>query len=211
MKNTLLPSILLLVSILSGCANYSASPLNSLSSQIILETSDIKNNDVIITAKIFNKSDCRKYLDRDVIKKGYQPIQIYIQNNSNKIYSFALDRISLPCARAKDVARKVHTSTAGRTAAYGVPALFLLPLAVLGAPAQSAAIPAVVEGVKSTQANKALDRDFSAKTAMDQTIFPHTHLNKIIFVPVNDYQETFKITLIDHDSTEARHFNVNSY
>jgi hypothetical protein len=200
-RKVFLPIVACSLTLLSGCASYNASPLNSLSSQVIYSSAaEAKSSDVTVIAKTFNKVDCKRYLDRDVIEKGYQPIQLYIQNDSDKRYSFSLSRISLPCIRPEEIAEKVHTSTVGRATGYGVASLFLWPLA----------IPAVVDGVKSSQANEALDNDFSSKAAMDQTIQPHSYLNKLIFVSVNEYQAAFRLTVIDQETGESKSFNVNA-
>ena len=199
MKNRkyLLVSLLIPLISLSSCANYQASSLSSLSSEVMLYNTS--EEQVFVTAKAFNKADCKKYLDRDVIKKGYQPVQIYIQNNSDKNYHFSLDRINLACARPDEVAEKVHTSTAGRAAGYTTAAVLTFGIFL---------IPAVVDGVKSSQANESLDNDFAAKTAKDQIIYQHSHFNKLIFVPVNEYQQQFNITLIDQESSKPKTFNV---
>lgn len=177
---------------LSGCASYNAAPLNTLSSEVIRSSSS-KSNNVFVAAKAYDRMDCKRYLDRDVISNGYQPIQLYIQNNSDKYYSFSLNRLDLPFATQDEVVRKVHTSTVGRILGYGVPGVLVLwPLV----------IPAVVDGIKSSEANEALDYDFSSKVARDQVIGPHSYLNKIIFVPVGDFRQSFNITLIDQESNE---------
>lgn len=184
---------------LSGCASYNAAPLNTLSSEAVHSVSSDKSSDIFITAKAYDKRDCKRYLDRDVIAKGYQPVQLYIQNNSDRSYSFSLSRIDLAYARQEEVAGKVHTSTVGRILGYGIPGVVVLwPLV----------IPAVVDGIKSSEANDALDYDFSAKTARDQTIIPYSHFNKIIFVPVSDFQQSFNITLIDQESNTPKVFKV---
>ena len=158
-----------------------------------------KNNPIIVAAKAYDKTDCKRYLDRDVIANGYQPVQLYIQNNSDKSYSFSLNRIDLPFAREDEVARKVHTSTVGRALGYGIPGVLVLwPLI----------IPAVVDGIKSSEANEALDYDFSSKIARDQTIGPRSYFNKIIFVPVGDFRQSFSVTLIDQDSNEPDTFHI---
>jgi hypothetical protein len=199
MKFIIFPGSLLLLSLvfLCGCASYKATPLNTLSSDII-QTFPAQGN-VTITAKAFNKADCKKYLDRDVISKGYQPVQLYIQNGSEKPYLFSLNRISLSCARPEEVAEKVHTSTAGRATGYGAAAVLTCGLF---------AIPAIVDGVKSSQANEALDNDFSAKTARDQVIHAHSHFNKIIFVPVNEFQSPFTVTLVDQKTNQPKNHEV---
>ncbi|MBS0603730.1 MAG: hypothetical protein JSS60_01695 [Verrucomicrobia bacterium] len=178
--------------LLSGCASYRAAPLSSLPSE------GYKKDDIIVSAKTFDKADCKRYLDRDVIQKGYQPVQLYIQNNSDSNYIFSLSRLSVSTARPDEVARKVHTSTVGRAVGYGVGALFLWPLA----------IPAVVDGVKSANANEALDNDFSSKTAMDRTIQAHSHFNKLIFVPVSEYQPRFTLELMDQETKMVKKVDV---
>jgi hypothetical protein len=188
-----------LMVLLAGCASYRAAPLNSLSHEMV-PSSETKKSDLIVMAKTFNKADCARYLDRDVIAEGYRPIQLFIQNNSDTRYLFSLNRVSLSCARPEEVAEKVHTSTVGRATGYGVGALFLWPLA----------IPAVVDGVKSAKANDSLDIDFSAKAANDQTIQPHSYMNKLIFVPANEYQSTFTLTLVDQESGKPKEFEVSS-
>ena len=184
------------LALLAGCASYSASPLGSLSHEMV----QTRQNDIVVLAKTFNKSDCNRYLDRDVIAEGYLPIQLFIQNNTDSKYSFSLSRVSLSCARPEEVAEKVHTSTVGRATGYGVGALFLWPLA----------IPAVVDGVKSAKANDSLDSDFSAKAAVDQTLQPHSYMNKLLFIPKSEYRSNFTVTLVDQESGKAKEIEVSA-
>lgn len=194
-------SISVMLILLAGCASYNASPLNNLTSDVIISQSPntIGSNNVIVVAKVFNKADCKKYLDRDVISKGYQPVQLYIQNSSDKDYIFSLNRISIPSAKPEEVANKVHTNTAGRATGYGAAACFTFGIL---------AIPAVVDGIKSSNANEALDNDFSSKVARDQIIFRHSYFNRILFVPVSEYQSTFSVTLLEQESNQPKTFNV---
>ncbi len=174
---------------LSGCASYNAATLNSLSYEALLSSASMENN-VVAVAKAFNKRDCKRFLDRDVLAEGYQPIQLYIENNGNESYVFSLSRVSLPTAEPEEVAQTVHTSTVGRVVGYGVGALFLWPLA----------IPAIVDGVGSAEANDHLDIDYSLKAARDQIIPPQSHLNKLLFIPIDEYHSSFTISLMDRNS-----------
>ena len=192
-------SLLMLSALVSGCASYNAAPLSSLSTEVIQKV-PTTGTDVVAVAKAFDKSDCQKFLDRDVMKEGYQPIQLYIENPSDKNYVFSLSRISLPTARPEEVADKVHTSTVGRAVGYSVAGLFLWPLF----------IPAVIDGVKSSEANRSLDTDFSAKAAKDQVLHPHSHMNTIIFVPRDAYQSKFNITLIEEKTREPKLLEVQA-
>ncbi len=203
MKKQILYSVIAVLTVLSGCANYSAPPLNDFSSEVIYSRPVVENeeeNGVLVIAKEFSRVDCKKFLDRDVLSKGYQPVQLSIQNNSDDSYSFSLSRVGLSCTSPEEVANTVHTSTVGRATGYGVGALFIWPLA----------IPAIVDGIKSSEANEALDHDFASKTARDQTILPHSHFNKLIFVPVHVYQAAFELTLLNLETGKAETFNIVS-
>lgn len=175
----------------SGCASYRASPLCSLRSESCEK--------VVICAKAFDVDDCKQYLDRDVIAEGYRPVQLCIKNNSDRDYRFSPQRISLTCADATEVAKKVHTSTIGRAAGYGAAALLTTGLFI---------IPAVVDGVESAYANRSLDNDFATKAAKDQVIYQHTQSNMLLFIPVDSYSPTFNVTLVDALSKEAFLFKV---
>lgn len=199
MNHSILPTLTLAaaLTLLASCANYSATSLNTLSTDAVFFSPEEKR-DIVVVAKTFDKADCKRYLDRDVLAQGYQPVQVYIENNSDKNYVFSLNRISLSCARPEEVAEKVHTSTVGRAVGYGAGALIFWPLA----------IPAIVDGVKSAQANESLDNDFASKTARDQIIYPHSYFNKLLFVPSNEYQSRFHITLIEEESLEPKTIEV---
>jgi hypothetical protein len=190
---------------LTGCASYRAAPLNPLYiSQTTVESStETKANDsILVVARAFDRNDCKRFLDRDVLKKGFQPVQLYIENNSCKSFLFSLDRISLPFARPEEVAHSVHTSTVGRALGYGIPGLLI---------AWPLIIPAVIDGLKSSEANEALDTDFYHKTASsDRIINPHSHFNRILFVPAGEYQPNFIVTLIDQESKKEKTFAITA-
>lgn len=182
---------------LAGCASYNASALAHSYGDPIMSSS-LQETDILVTAIAFTRCDCKQYLDRDVISKGYQPVQVFIQNNTNKTFIFSLNRISLPYASPEEVARTVYTSTIGRAAGYGAASLLLWPFI----------IPAIVDGVKSAQANDSLDHDFLSKTAKDQLLHPHSHINTLIFVPIRGYSNHFTITLLNYETRNPMLLNV---
>ena len=173
---------------LSGCAHYKTQPLNQLTTR-----SSKKNTQSICFANdILTKNDCKKYLDRNVIRKGYQPVQITVTNNTNRCLKLSKANISLPQTPALEIVKKVHTSTVTRATSYGIASLILWPMV----------IPAIVDGVGSSQANQKLDQDFAKKELADQVISPFNTINGLIFVPVEKFDSKFSITLIDAQTNE---------
>jgi len=160
-----------------------------------------KTPNILIAAKAFNKVDCKKYLDRDLLAKGYQPVQIIIKNDSNKTFIFSPDQVNLPCARIEEVVERVHTSTVGRATGYGTAAVLTSGLF---------AIPAIIDGVKSSNANKALDSDYFAKAAKRQILPPNTKLNGVLFIPLERYTNSFKITLTEEGNHKSQQFLIKA-
>lgn len=189
------PLFLIFLSFLAGCASYNSQPLGN---PCVVEGPQSKN-EVVVMAKAFDQKDCKKFLDRNVLSKGFQPIQIYIRNPSAKSYEFSPARVTLPCATAEEVAVKVHTSTVGRAAGYGVAAVLTSGLFV---------IPAIVDGIQSSHANASLDQDFDLKTAKEEIILPYSQMNSLLFIPVEELKPSFQITLIDVETKTPSLFHV---
>ncbi len=179
-----------------GCASYKPTPLPNLQPEFATYSESIEN--VTLACKTLSKEECKKYFDRDIIGKGFQPVQMIIVNDTENAIVFHPDGVSLPVCPPDEVAKKCQTSTAGRATAYGVGALFLWPLAV----------PAIVDGIKSHEANKELNRDFSEKNIEQMVINPYTTHNGVIFISNKDYQESFTVKLLNRETKQQYEFYV---
>ena len=193
MKRNIYHFILLLFFVLIsfyGCASYKPTPLPNLQPEFATYSENIEN--ITLAAKALSKEESKKYFDRDIIGKGYQPVLMTIINDSNRHILFSPEGVSLPVISPQEVAEKSHTSTAGRVTAYGVGALFLWPLV----------IPAIVDGVKSSQANTQLDRDFSEKNIEQMVINPYSTHTGVIFLSNKEYQESFTVKLVCRETRQ---------
>lgn len=190
--------VLLAVAILlgiPGCAHYKARTLNKLA---ITTPEQKEESSISMSYRIFDKSDCKQYLDRDILVKGYQPIQITLINNTKRHLNFSLKNFSIPCASPEEVAAEVHTSTSKRAISYGVAALFIWPFI----------IPAIIDGLGSSDANKKLDRDFDTKALHDQVVLPYSTVNGLIFVPRDQFNLQFRFSVTDANNND--HFVLGS-
>jgi hypothetical protein len=97
----------------------------------------------------------------------------------------------------QEVARKVHTSPDGRMAVWGIGGLIFFPLM----------IPAVVEGIKSSEANKALDEDYLSKSAKEHVIEPYTSFTGLIFVSKDHDYRSLEVSLVDQITKEKLTFS----
>lgn len=148
------------------------------------------------TPSISAHSDQRHDCCPDMLR--YQPIQICIQNETRSYLLLSPQSLNVPLAPPEDVARYVHTNTVGRALIYGVPGIIIWPLLV----------PAVADGVGSSQANQKLDADYSSKGINETVIQPYTTLNRIIFVPKSEFNGAFRLTLLDKETRDKLIYEV---
>lgn len=176
--------------LLTGCANYNASTLSMLSTENAIQS--VQESQVLISWKAYDKEDCKKYLDRNVLAKGYLPVQLTIRNNSSDPMYLSSNNFNIPVSSSIEVADKVHTSTGGRVAAWGIGGLFFLPLF----------IPAVVDGLKSVEANDALDADYAAKSIKEHTIQAHSSFNGVVFIPEKYAEQEIEMFLVNQKTNQ---------
>lgn len=180
---------------LTGCASYSASTLSMLSTEQVIHS--LQEPNVLVSWKAYNEEDCERYLDRDVLSKGYVPIQLTIRNDSSDPMYLSPNNFSTPVSSPSEVANKVHTSTGGRVAAWGIGGLIFFPLLV----------PAVVDGFKSAHANQALDTDYAAKALKEHTIQPHSVFNGVVFIPKQYATQEIEMFLVNQKTQTKAGFS----
>ncbi len=178
--------IFLLSVIFVGCASYSAYGLTHLEPEPIFSSSGEQS--LCIACKAYNRFDCEQFLGRNLIEKGYQPIQITLRNTSGKTYVFDPANLSIPLANVGEIAKKVHTNTVGRVAGYTLGGFLLSPLLW---------IPAVVDGIKSKEANEMLDYDYHRKIAKTQDLRPGDFYSAVVFVHCLDFINNITLTLTE--------------
>lgn len=103
---------------------------------------------------------------------------------------------SVPLSPTNNVASAVHTSTAGKVLAWGIPGLFIWPFL----------IPAIYDGVLSSNANDALDADYTAKAVNEHIIQPHSSFNGIAFIPKEKMKESIDMFLVNQRTSEKLSF-----
>ncbi len=173
----------------SGCASYRAAPLAALSPECVKESVEIPG--LSIGCKSLSIAECSTYLDRNILKKGYQPVEFTFYNRTNQSYVFFSNRLSLPTTSYEVVAKKVKTSTAGRVLGYAVPTVFLSPIFI---------IPTVVDGICSYKSNTRLYRDFAEKAPEYLLLPPGSYKMLLAFIAKKDFSPLFQICLQEQDT-----------
>ena len=192
MKRVLLSRAFLLL-LVPGCAGYRARSLSQLS-----PTPTKEDKNVHFSAKAFTVSDCDNYLDRNVIKCGFRPIQIAIRNETEMSLKFSLGEINMEITGVDYVVHKTKQSPMSRALAYGIPGL-LTPL-LIGTPLLVAAI---CDPIWACQANERQLQDYVDKALSDRYIEPRSRIEGLVFVSTGKYINELMVKLHDRDSEKT--------
>jgi hypothetical protein len=181
---------------LLGCAKYKPHSFTKPVGPVV------EKDDVKVVAQLLSEADCTHYFSRRMLKKGYQPVQIYIQNKSDQSFVFDTATINMPVENRDHVASCVHLDATQRAVGWGVGGLFAWPFF----------IPAVVEALQVPKVNKMLDDDFESRV-LDMnsrvTIRPHASLNSVFFVRKENVSHVLQLSLKDADTEIFTDFSMN--
>jgi hypothetical protein len=179
-----------------GCAKYKQASLT----KPIGDT--VEKNKVHACAQELSNTDCRRYFSRNIGKKGYQAVQLCIENKSTNTVVLDASTINLPIENKDHVASRLHIDATPRVVGWGVAGLFIWPFL----------IPAVVEAVQVPQANRMLDNDFDSRV-LDMhsrvSIKPYASLNTVFFVRKENTSDVLQFSLKDVETKTSTNFSVN--
>lgn len=181
-RNILLSNLLLGLFLVTGCAKYKPQPFAPSFGEKKEDCS------VIVSANTFSANDGPRFFSRNIQKKGYKAIQLTITNNSDLVYVLDGRTINLYLEPINFVSKDFHLDAGKRALWWIIPGIVSWPFLIVAA----------VDGIKSSNANSSLDRDFR-KRCIDHTshveIYPHSTISKVMFVADENYTRKFSLKL----------------
>lgn len=181
--------------LVAGCGKYRPHMLSAPQATVQ------KKRGLEVTAKALTEQECKHYFSRRILKHGFQPIQLMIHNTSNHTYILDAANIELELEPTNFVARRLRLNTTGRVVLLAIPGLILWPLY----------IPAIVEGCRSSEANKELVDDFAHRTINVDAhivIHPGAVINRVMFITQENYRHDFNIHLLNKDHDDLIKFEL---
>ncbi len=214
--------------LLVGCAKYKPHPFLEPNSKCI------EKDNVKVSTVLLDEKDCKYYFDREILKHGFQPVQIYLENNSDKNFILNAADINKPIAPRAHVAKALHYNTKW----YATPGIIVgtllsaVPLGVgtyllvdglvhsslafvIGAeliimglfPIIIAGIPSWIVWKQAVRANKRLDQDFEKRILNNDSIVeltPNSTLNTVFFTKKENIDCFDKFVLQLYNAQESK-------
>jgi hypothetical protein len=203
-KNSYLFLVLFGMALLPNCAKYQPKPFGIVTGGIFSSSSNknTQNQEFNIQAEVLSQKMSQYIFDKDPIKKGYVPLLISIRNNTDKTYLLRGENISLNMENKKSVAKSLHFNTLKRVALWSIGIFCCIGLF---------AIPTIVDGIKSKNANDHIDRDFDERLLDSSTLLfiqPHSTLTKAIFLTHKNILNDFNLALEETETRSIKTFSV---
>ena len=167
-------------------------PLKPLPAEL-LPSFSLEHDNVIVVAKAMTPEDSKKNFGHDLISRNVQPLHLTIQNNTSNEYSLCPSSVDLPRIEASKIAFKVTKSAIPRAIGYKIASFFFWPLI----------IPSTIDSIRVLSHHKKLKKDLIAKSMKEEVVAPYSIFNRVLFVPKDKFQESFKVTLINIESLQA--------
>lgn len=181
----------------TGFERHQIHPLKPVTAEL-LPTFALEEARVLVVAKAMTPEDSKRSFGHDLVSRGVQPLHLTIQNNTSEEYSLCPSSVDLPRIEPSKVAFKVTKSAIPRAIGYKVAGFFFWPFM----------IPGLIDSIRVMSHHQKLKKDLTAKSMRDEVVPPYTIYNRVLFVPKDEFKETFKVTLIELESLKPTEFQT---
>lgn len=171
-------------------------------------TTDCDYNETIdgvtLQVRAISGQESKELFGRNVIKKGLQPLQIFLYNNTPYNQVWRPSYIDLPLSSSREISKRVKRDTALWVAAIWIPIyVYVAPvLTIYGAP-----LTALYLSKQNKKRGKKVEANALNHTPMH--IPPYERVSKFIFIPREEYKKDFEIRLFNEDKKKLITFEVD--
>lgn len=192
MKNKILLFTLMLL--LSGCSQHviklekSFNKLDHINKYQADFSQEKKN--ILIALKKFTPYECEDVFNVNVVKYGYQPLQITISNFSNELVYLSPTNIDLKLVSPKKVAKSCHWKTSELTTGAGILSFYFF---------WPALIPTAYCGMEMQNTNEKITKSIVQQDMVqcwdNVSVLPSEIVSRILFVSNDEFKKKFLISL----------------
>jgi hypothetical protein len=149
-----------------------------------------------VSAQAWSAGESKQFLGHDLLSRGIQPLHVIIENRSAREYSLCTSSVDLPCIKPSEAAFKVSKSAIPRAIAYRIASFLFWPIG----------IPSTIDGIRTYSHHRTLKADYRAKSFKEkgEIVAPYSTYHRVLFVPLDQMQSSFAVTLIDAETMEPK-------
>ena len=157
-----------------------------------------EENHVKLSIKALDAEESKRYLKKDLLDMGYQPVQLTVENGSSDPYLFSQGSVGLPTVEGSQIAKTILKASIPRSIAFKIAGFFFWPIS----------IPSTIDGILTNKSYRKLKKQLSSKSVRTEVVAPYSSVHRVFFVLEEDYQSSFDVTLENQETLESKVFHV---
>ena len=158
-----------------------------------------EDDHVKLSIKALTVEESERYLKKDLIDLGYQPVEVTIENGSSDPYLFSPDSVGLPLVEGGKIAKKILNAALPRSIGFKIASLFFWPIS----------IPSAVDSILTNKSYRKLKKQLQSKSVRQETIAPYSSIHRVFFILAENDQNSFDVTLENQETLESKVFHVD--
>lgn len=153
----------------------------------VVQIKDTSLGAVTFSYRAFTAKDCKEILKaKNLIKKGYQPIQITVTNNSDTSISISSENFTLSCLSVDEVTEVLYQMYRQRSLNLGIAGCFVVGFPLI--------IPSIVRSYHADDYHNQIRKNLTEKS-LQATVLPGATASGLIFVQRKDFRSDFSLNL----------------
>lgn len=159
-----------------------------------------KDEGLYIQAKAYDAHDSAAYLNHDLNRVGFKPVQVTIQNNTKNRYILAASGVDIPNSGTGKVASYLTARHIPKSIALKVAGFVFWPFM----------IPATIDSIVTVKSHFNLKADYYAKSIKEEAeiIVPYSTLHRVLFIPEDQFTDSFTLCLKDAGNGNSKSYPV---
>lgn len=160
-----------------------------------------EKDDLSVSFRVYSRNECKELLSKDLVSRGYQPIQIDIVNPTHHEYEISPTDVSLPSEKPSKMALKVMKSAIPRSILFKIAGLVFWPVNIVG----------IVDSLNAFTSYDEMRADWhSMSIKPNEKVPPFSTIHRVVFVPEGHLTDNFTIQLKNVKSGEYETFESNA-
>lgn len=192
MKNKILIPVMGLVSMFALLCGWSTDMPSSLIA--LAPTTDAKK--LTIQTKVLTAEESKEHLNRDLLSRRVQPIQVTIHNNTSAIVT--IEDIDAKQISVSRMTNRIAKDAVPRLVGFRTAALVFWPIGFV----------ATIDGLKTFTKYMRMKREFAARKMKLEAIPPYSDLNRVLFIACEDMKDTVSVTLYNQENGKLEEYKL---
>ncbi len=159
---------------------------------------DFAEKKPIITAKAYTSLESEELFGKDLLERGFTPIEITIDNPTSNTYYLTLNEISLDMASPNQIAKSVRKGSLPRSLGLKLASFIFWPMM----------IPSTIDSINTHTSYKSLESALKEHMLDNEIIEPKESIKKFIY-SLEGSSKAFTVSLIDKESNQPAIFEVS--